>query len=375
MDNTPTQRWAYGDAPTEAHLPAGNEEGPAAISCGAFARFVINDRYVVHGVLGRGATAEVYRAHDQQLEREVAVKLLNPILCTQPEALARFHDEGLVAARVHHPNVAAVFDTGVHDGRPFIVMECLSGGTLADRLARGPLTLDEVRRVALQMLDALQASHERGVTHRDVKPSNILLAHSGVAKLADFGIAKDDESADHTAVGLVVGTPSYMAPERLRGAPATARSDLYALGMVLLDAVVGHRVGGATDRRLDDLARLEGTDAWLAATLARATHPDIEMRFPSAAAMAAAFAPRPLVPLSGAPSSRPPAPPAPRPTRRARTVAFSGLALAVALTAGFATTRALTRAGPSSDTPTPTTVSLPEPLRAAFDDLRDAVGS
>ena len=345
MDNAATQRWKPGDPPD---APSSVEGDEVLVGC------LVHDRYLINAVLGRGATADVYRAHDQQLERDVAVKVLVRSLCNQPDAMARFRDEGLVAARVHHPNVASVFETGVHAGRPFIVMECVSGGTLADRIRQGPLPVDDVRRLALEVLGALEASHERGVMHRDVKPSNILLATSGSAKLADFGIAKDDGRADLTAVGLVVGTPSYMAPERMRGSNATPRSDLYAVGVVLHDALAG----GATDQPLS-------------AVIARATHPDPEQRFASAAAMSAAIQQQPVeraVHSPRAAGSTTTASPA-------RQVAMLIVAVLVVLAAGVVAARALTPSGSTSNTPTPTTLPLDEALRGAIEDLREAVGS
>lgn len=331
----------------------------------------MNDRYVINAVLGRGATADVYRAHDQQLERDVAIKVLFASLCTQPEAVARFHDEGLVTARVHHPNVASVFDTGVHGGRPFIVMECLSGGTLADRIRHGPLPVDDVRRLALQILGALQASHERGVIHRDVKPSNILLAMSGAAKLADFGIAKDAERADHTAVGLVVGTPSYMAPDRLRGSTATPQSDLYALGVVLHDALAGGRLRTAATLSGHDLEAVEAAGGPLSTAIARATHPDPDQRFASAAAMSAAIEQQPVE--RPEPSHR--ATGSPNTASPTRQVTMFIVAVLVVLAAGVVAVRALTPSGSSSNTPTPSTLPLDAPLREAIDHLREAVGS
>ena len=345
MDNAATQRWNPGDPPDASPSDEGDD---VLIGC------VVHDRYLISALLGRGATADVYRAHDQQLERDVAVKILIPSLCNQPDAMARFLDESLVAARVHHPNVASVFETGVHAGRPFIVMECVSGGTLADRIRQGRLPVEDVRRLAFQVLGALEASHERGVMHRDVKPSNILLTASGAAKLADFGIAKDDGRADLTAVGMVVGTPSYMAPERMRGSNATPQSDLYAVGVVLRDALAG-----------------EPADQPLSAAIARATHPDPDQRFTSAAAMSAAMRQQPVgraVHSSRAGGSTNPASPA-------RQVAMLIVAVLVVLAAGVVAVRTLTPSSSTSNTPTSTTLPLDEPLRGDIDGLREAVGS
>ncbi|HUR77967.1 MAG TPA: serine/threonine-protein kinase [Acidimicrobiales bacterium] len=203
--------------------------------------FVVDGRYEVGELLGRGGMGEVRRAHDLRLKRDVAIKFLRPDLAAQPEARRRFEEEAHNAARLSHPNVVLVLDSGEHEGRPYLVMECLPGHTLRDEFADGPLSESRVTWIARDVLAALVAAHDVGVMHRDVSPSNILLTDAGRAKLADFGIAKAMESADDpvTAVGLVVGTPGYMAPERLRGEPATAASDIYALGATLRQALGG----------------------------------------------------------------------------------------------------------------------------------------
>ena len=201
---------------------------------------VLNARYRLGALLGRGGMAEVFDGYDQRLDRPVAVKLLRPEMAADSDIRDRFEVEARSAARLSHPNVVAVFDTGEDDGTPFIVMERLPGDTMADRMAAGPVDEAWLRRVASDVLGALGAAHGAGLVHRDVKPGNILIGEDGCAKVADFGIAKSLEvAADVTGTGLLVGTPAYVAPERLDGRPATERSDLYSLGVVLYEALVG----------------------------------------------------------------------------------------------------------------------------------------
>src|SRR5687768_17145785 len=148
------------------------------------------NRYELRGLLGRGGMGEVYDGWDLRLDRPVAVKLLNSQLASQPEIRTRFESEARAAARLTNPKVVRIFDTGEHEGTPFIVMERLPGRTLADEMAGGPLPQARVRAVLLDMLEALAFAHRKGVLHRDVKPSNVLITEEGTAKIADFGIAK-----------------------------------------------------------------------------------------------------------------------------------------------------------------------------------------
>jgi serine/threonine-protein kinase len=184
---------------------------------------------------------EVRLATDHRLDRLVAVKLLRSELAGQASVRRRFEAEARAAAQVVHPNVVLVLDTGEQDGVPFIVMEQMSGQTLRHALARGPMTPAAAQDLARQVLSALAAAHRAGLVHRDIKPGNILEADEGLWKVADFGIAKSLELADGdlTSVGLVLGTPAYLAPERLSGKPATVASDLYAVGVVLYECLAG----------------------------------------------------------------------------------------------------------------------------------------
>jgi serine/threonine protein kinase len=261
---------------------------------------LIAERYELGPLLGRGGMAEVYAATDRRLEREVAIKLLLPAMAVRPDVRRRFEAEARAAASLIHPNAVAVFDTGDHDGVAYIVMERLPGETLADRLTAGPVDPGWVRRLAHDVLGALSAAHAAGIVHRDVKPGNILLTPDGSAKIADFGIATSLD-ADPTSASHLIGTPAYLAPERLDGAPASARSDLYSLGVVLYEALAGakpfggdvpvavaHSIHEGAHPALAD-ARPE-VDRALAGVVEKAMARDPEARFASAAAMAAALA-------------------------------------------------------------------------------------
>jgi serine/threonine protein kinase len=186
---------------------------------------------------------EVHAAYDRRLRRPVAVKTLRADLPGRDGLVRRFEDEGRIAARLVHPHAVAVFDVGEDRGIPYLVMELVEGATLADEIARGPLDADRALRIALEVLGALGAAHAVGIVHRDVKPANVILTGDGTAKVTDFGIAKiagDDVTAQiDGTTGGILGTAAYIAPERLRGEPATARSDLYAVGAVLYEALCG----------------------------------------------------------------------------------------------------------------------------------------
>jgi serine/threonine protein kinase len=203
--------------------------GAGATLCGG--------RYRLDAVIGRGGMATVWRATDGQLEREVAIKIIADALAADPRFVARFRREARIAASLNHPNLVKLFDYSVEDERPFLVMEYVPGGTLAE--ARGQTTLD-VDALARELLDAVAHIHAAGIVHRDIKPSNVLLGRDGSPRLTDFGIARGDETSSLTQTGQVLGTLRYIAPEIAAGEPATVRSDLYALG-VLLDEMQGTR--------------------------------------------------------------------------------------------------------------------------------------
>jgi serine/threonine protein kinase len=191
-------------------------------------------RYRLEAVLGRGGMAIVWRATDVQLERTVAIKIISDILAGDPRFVQRFDHEARLAAGLSHPNLVKLFDYSVEEERPFLVMEYIAGGTL--REARGR-RLDALA-LGRELLDALAHIHAAGILHRDVKPANVLLDTDGSPRLTDFGIARSEEQTGLTLTGQVMGTLRYIAPEVAAGEPATVRSDLFSLG-VLLEEIAG----------------------------------------------------------------------------------------------------------------------------------------
>jgi eukaryotic-like serine/threonine-protein kinase len=197
-------------------------------------------RYRTEEVLGRGGMASVYLARDGELDRRVAVKVLAEHLADTPGFRERFLREAKLAAQLSHPNIVQVFDVGEEDGRPFIVMECVEGSTLAEELKeRGPLTPAEVVDIALQVCGGLEHAHAAGLVHRDIKPQNLLLRPDGTVKIADFGIARAAETTKLTQAGSVMGTAAYLAPEQALGEDVTAAADIYSLGCVLYELLTG----------------------------------------------------------------------------------------------------------------------------------------
>jgi serine/threonine protein kinase len=196
-------------------------------------------RYTVERVLGRGGMATVYLAHDRELERDVAVKVLNGGLDEGGDAGGRFRREALTVARLSHPHVVAVFDAGEEDGAPFIVMEYVEGDGFDAILRDAPLGPDRALELALQACDGLGYAHRQGVVHRDVKPANLLLRSDGVLKVSDFGIAHTADGTQLTQVGTILGTTAYLAPEQARGEAVGPQADVFSLGVVLYEALTG----------------------------------------------------------------------------------------------------------------------------------------
>ncbi|MEO5825194.1 MAG: protein kinase [Gemmatimonadales bacterium] len=197
--------------------------------------------YQLVGMLGNGGMGTVYRAHDDRLDRVVALKFLPPFLSAQPEARERFLVEARAAAGLDHPNVCSIHEIGeTADGRPFIAMTCYEGETLRERLNRESLPITDAIRIAIAVAHGLGAAHARGIVHRDVKPGNVMLCSDGSVRLLDFGLAM---SADNVVPGpaTVQGTIAYMSPEQMRGDHVDARSDLWSLGVVLYEMLAGTR--------------------------------------------------------------------------------------------------------------------------------------
>ncbi len=207
--------------------------------------------YEIVAVLGAGGMGEVYRARDARLGREVALKVLPSDVAASPDRLRRFEQEARAASALSHPNLLAVFDIGEQGGLRYLVTELLEGETLRDRLERGPMAAGKALELVLQVGRGLAAAHERGIVHRDLKPENLFVTRDGHLKILDFGLAKvvaPEEIATQiagtptqprTEPGLILGTVAYMSPEQVRGQPADARSDLFAVGVILVEMITG----------------------------------------------------------------------------------------------------------------------------------------
>src|SRR4051812_44129510 len=301
------------------------------------ARISLPDRYRVVRHLASGGMAAVWEAPDELLDRDVAVKLLAPHLGEDERARRRFQREARAAAGLSsHPNVVTIYDVGEHDGRVFMVMELMRGGSVADRLRTGErISHGTALRWLREAAAALDTAHEAGIVHRDVKPANLLLDERGRLAIADFGIARLAWEDQVTATGQVLGTAAYISPEQAMGEPATAASDRYALAVVAFELLTGGKPfvaehfaaqarahiedpPPAASSREDDLPR--GVDGVLARGMAK----DPGERFGSAAAMVDALAGAPGgggVAPAGAPpppAPRPAPPPPPAPAPRAR---------------------------------------------------------
>jgi Tol biopolymer transport system component/predicted Ser/Thr protein kinase len=200
--------------------------------------------YDVIGLLGRGGMGDVYRARDTRLQRDVAIKILPEMLAGDPNRVARFEREAQVLAALNHSNIAQIY--GLEDGRA-LVMELVEGETLDVRIARGPIAVGDALRIAMQIVDALDAAHERGIVHRDLKPANIIVRTDGTVKVLDFGLAKalDQPTAAAmtalTEAGVVMGTTAYMSPEQARGTSVDQRTDIWAFGCVLYQMLAARR--------------------------------------------------------------------------------------------------------------------------------------
>src|SRR5918999_3352206 len=201
----------------------------------------IDKRYELRGLVGSGGMGDVFVAHDEILDRDVALKLLKDHYAKNEEFIERFRREARSAASLSHPHIVPVFDWGeTGDGMYYIAMEYLPGGTLKDRItSEGTLSPRTAVEVALQIAEALEAAHERGVIHRDIKPRNILITDSGHVKVADFGIARAAETTTISSLGDILGSVKYMSPEQAAGERVGAASDLYSLGVVLYEMLTG----------------------------------------------------------------------------------------------------------------------------------------
>ena len=201
----------------------------------------LGDRYLLSGLLGTGGMAEVFLAHDRMLGRDTALKVLKEHYAKDERFVGRFRREAQSAAALNHQNVVQIYDQGrADDGRYYIAMEHVPGGSLEDLiLRRGPLGASEAARLASQVAEALQAAHRRGIVHCDIKPQNVLIGEAGNAKVADFGIALAASRTSISGTNLLFGTPSYISPEQAMGERVGPESDLYSLGVVLYEMLTG----------------------------------------------------------------------------------------------------------------------------------------
>ena len=243
--------------------------------------------YEIVSSVGAGGMGEVYKARDSRLNRDVAIKILPEALAADPEYRERFEREARAVSSLNHPNICTVYDVGSQDGVDYLVMELLDGETLAARLAKGPLPLDQALRYGIEIADALSRAHRQGIVHRDLKPANIVLTKQG-AKLLDFGLAKVGPAPSSsgmsimptiekslTADGTILGTFQYMAPEQLEGLDADPRTDIFALGVVMYEMVTGRKAFEGRSQASLIASIINATPAPLS-TLAPMTPPALE---------------------------------------------------------------------------------------------------
>ena len=210
--------------------------------------------YDVTALIGEGGMGQVYQATDTKLNRQVALKILPEAFAADPDRLARFQREAQVLASLNHPGIAAIYGIEEQDGTRALVLELVEGPTLADRISKGPIPIDEALPIAKQIAEALEAAHEAGVIHRDLKPANIKVKDDGTVKVLDFGLAKAFDpspagdpsesptlTAAATQMGVIMGTAAYMSPEQAKGKPVDKRADIWAFGVVTFEMIGGHR--------------------------------------------------------------------------------------------------------------------------------------
>jgi len=254
---------------------------------------LLNGRYRLEARIGTGGMSSVYRALDQTLERQVAIKLMNREIATDSDQLERFRREARAVAQLSHPHIVGVIDAGEDQGRPYIVLEYVEGETLKERIRRnGELEVAEAVAYAIEIARALGAAHARHIVHRDVKPQNVLIDEEGSAKVTDFGIARSLDDAGLTADGRVLGTTDYVSPEQALGHDVTGQSDLYSLGIVLFEMLTGqvpfrgeNQVAVAMRHVREELPDVQTlrpeVSASLAAVIDRATAKDLHERYRS----------------------------------------------------------------------------------------------
>ena len=356
---------------------------------------VLGDRYRLDAVLGTGGTAEVFRAADLRLRREVAVKVFRP--GATAVSAERFCEEAVLQGRLAHPNLVPVYDAGRYVGGAYVVMHLVEGVTLRERIATEQLTGTQVARLGEQLALALGHAHAAGIVHRDVKPSNVLLGPGDAPFLADFGISRFVDEPSRAEPGTVIGTVPYLAPEQVLGKGSSPASDVYSLGLVLLEALKGEREfqGSPLEAGPARLLRSPEIPPWLPVELASvieamtrrepAERPDAEHCARLLHAAANSRAPQPVL-TSDAPThrSRTAFHPAPEPKLRRRRTVVAGLTAAGLLAAAGATLLAVDggtsapgrdsghdvpAGSPSTGTP-PAAVGAPLPANSAHSAAR-----
>ncbi|MDB4963593.1 MAG: sps1B [Myxococcales bacterium] len=325
---------------------------------------IIDDRYRVIEPLGEGAMGSVYRAERLKLGRIVAIKVMNESLPDEMSSRRRFEREATAMAKLEHPHCASVLDIGVHNSRPYVVMDFVSGTNLTNLINAGPVPVARAVEITRQVLSGLAHAHDLGIVHRDIKPANIVLSQkTGLGdhvKILDFGLARLSEESSNLTAGVILGTPSYMAPEQIRGILIDGRTDLYACGVMLFELLTGTKPFRSANHdpievcmmhitvpapRLAD--KLPGHDfGELEAIIARALEKDRDQRYATAGEFAHA-----LSALGSRPSFQTPAtgvtvPPPSDPTVRLKDASASALAATSALSAR-------TEALPASRPPSP----------------------
>jgi serine/threonine-protein kinase len=258
---------------------------------------LLSGRYRLDAQIGTGGMSTVYRAFDTTLERTVAVKLMHRHIASDSDQLERFRREARAVAQFSHPHIVGVIDAGEDDTRPYIVFEYVEGETLKDRIRRsGMLPVDEALAYAIEITRALGAAHSRGIVHRDIKPQNVLIDEEGMAKVTDFGIARSLDEEGLTADGRVLGTTDYVSPEQALGHAVNGQSDIYSLGVVLYEMLLGdvpfhgeNQVAVAMKHvreDMPDIVRLRPeVTAGLGAVVDRMTCKSLEQRYPDTVAL------------------------------------------------------------------------------------------
>ncbi len=347
-------------------------------------------RYRLEVLIGRGGTAEVWRAVDTALGRTVALKL---VTVAHDASSTRAADEARTLAQLSHPSLVQVYDAGTDEqGRPWVVMELVDGETLADGIRRGPVEPKRVAEVGLAVAEALDHVHARGLVHRDVKPANVLIGGGGRVRLTDFGIARLVDAAKVTSTGMMVGTASYLAPEQVAGEPVGSPADVYSLGLALLEALTGHREydGGTVEVALARLNRPpfvpadlpRGWPPLVTAMTARdgADRPtagqvaEVLRGLVQGSTTAALIEPTQVMtpPTTVAPVPRRVAPePAAAPPRRSRVSPAVWVALALLAAVVVAGVLLLRGGTMAARTPPAVNPSIPQPLRGNLQHLRD----